>query len=313
MPIAQALFAKISSLGSDPQDSDETRLHKRVMSLTLVNSLFSLLLWTVIYFASNEPLVGSIYLAYTATNAICLGLWVRHRAFRAIILIQLSLILLIPVILTLILGGLEHSAGQIFWGILGPIGALVYYSPRRAVYLFIGYLIMVIVCAVLQPVLRPTNNLSPLVSLILFTATVVIVTGFAFGNLYFFLAQRNQAMRLLREQQEKSENLLLNILPSEIAAILKNENRPIADHFNEASILFADMVNFTPLSATMPPLEMVDLLNEVFTHLTNWWSSMDWRRSRRLAIVIWWRRACRATPLVTRRRLPAWHLRCKTI
>jgi guanylate cyclase len=58
----------------------------------------------------------------------------------------------------------------------------------------------------------------------------------------------------------------LNILPKEIVAILRNEPRTIADHFEGASILFADVVNFTPLSATMTPTELVELLNEVFSY-----------------------------------------------
>jgi adenylate cyclase len=58
----------------------------------------------------------------------------------------------------------------------------------------------------------------------------------------------------------------LNILPKEIAVILKNESRTIADHYNEVSVLFADMVNFTPMSAEMRPAAMVELLNEIFTH-----------------------------------------------
>jgi len=59
---------------------------------------------------------------------------------------------------------------------------------------------------------------------------------------------------------------LLNILPKEIATILKNEERTIADQYDEASVLFADMVGFTPLSAKLPPVEMVELLNEVFSY-----------------------------------------------
>jgi guanylate cyclase len=59
---------------------------------------------------------------------------------------------------------------------------------------------------------------------------------------------------------------LLNILPKEIAAILKDEQRIIADHYDGASVLFADMVNFTPMSAEMTPVEMVELLNEIFSH-----------------------------------------------
>jgi len=77
--------------------------------------------------------------------------------------------------------------------------------------------------------------------------------------LQLFVIQRNQ-------YQEQSDSLLLNILPREIADILRNENRVIADAFEGASILFADVVNFTPLSVTMSPVELVNLLNEVFSH-----------------------------------------------
>ena len=80
------------------------------------------------------------------------------------------------------------------------------------------------------------------------------------------MQQRNRLFSLLLVEQTKSENLLLNILPKEIAAILKNEERTIADHFAGASILFADMVGFTPMTAAMTPADMLNLLNEVFTH-----------------------------------------------
>ena len=49
-------------------------------------------------------------------------------------------------------------------------------------------------------------------------------------------------------------------------AILKTEPRTIADAFDGARILFADVVDFTPLSARMSPTETVELLNEVFSH-----------------------------------------------
>jgi len=58
--------------------------------------------------------------------------------------------------------------------------------------------------------------------------------------------------------------LLLNILPIEISNILKGEYRTIADQYDEASILFADVVQFTPLARSMLPMELVGLLDEVF-------------------------------------------------
>ena len=58
--------------------------------------------------------------------------------------------------------------------------------------------------------------------------------------------------------------LLLNILPKEISEALKAGQQPIPAQYEAASILFADIVEFTPMAATMTPLSVVDLLNEVF-------------------------------------------------
>jgi len=79
------------------------------------------------------------------------------------------------------------------------------------------------------------------------------------------ITQRKQAEEDLRVEQEKSEQLLLNILPKPIADRLKQDTRAIAEQFDETTIMFADIVGFTPLSAKMPPTELVKLLNQVFS------------------------------------------------
>ena len=78
-------------------------------------------------------------------------------------------------------------------------------------------------------------------------------------------AQLQEANEELFKEQEKSENLLLNILPKPIANQLKEGQRHIAEGFTEVTILFADIVNFTQLSEKISPRELVRLLNEIFT------------------------------------------------
>ena len=72
-------------------------------------------------------------------------------------------------------------------------------------------------------------------------------------------------MVLLEREQQKSEQLLLNVLPPSIVTLLKDNDRTIARHHGEASIMFADIADFTLLSATLPPGEVVEMLNGVFT------------------------------------------------
>ena len=82
------------------------------------------------------------------------------------------------------------------------------------------------------------------------------------------LRDKEQAfLREIQLEREKSERLLLNILPAPIAARLKQTSEIIADHFENVSILFADIVNFAPLAAGMPPVEMIKVLNTFFSTL----------------------------------------------
>ncbi|HEY0081884.1 MAG TPA: adenylate/guanylate cyclase domain-containing protein [Pyrinomonadaceae bacterium] len=80
------------------------------------------------------------------------------------------------------------------------------------------------------------------------------------------LRDREQAyLAQLRVEREKSERLLLNILPAAIAERLKEDQGIIAESFTEATILFADVVGFTQMSSLISPVELVYLLNEIFS------------------------------------------------
>jgi len=79
--------------------------------------------------------------------------------------------------------------------------------------------------------------------------------------------QEQDFLHEIQREREKSEKLLLNILPAAVAARLKQTQDIIADNFDDVSVMFMDIVNFTPLSAHMKPAEIVKLLNSVFSTL----------------------------------------------
>jgi adenylate cyclase len=79
------------------------------------------------------------------------------------------------------------------------------------------------------------------------------------------LIQRKQTESALKLQQQQTEKLLLNILPKPIAERLQKEQKLIADHFDEVSVLFADLVGFTEFSAHKSPTELVEILNGIFS------------------------------------------------
>ncbi len=77
--------------------------------------------------------------------------------------------------------------------------------------------------------------------------------------------QEQAYLKKLADEQEKSERLLLNILPSAIAERLKRGESTIADSFADVTVMFADLVGFTKLSANLSPAQLVELLNDIFS------------------------------------------------
>jgi len=88
----------------------------------------------------------------------------------------------------------------------------------------------------------------------------LIVSAFVFAMVMYYVRQRAVLL-------DQSERLLRNILPSEVAQRLKDQESIIADEFVSASVLFTDVVGFTPMSADMTPAQLVGMLDEVFSEI----------------------------------------------
>ncbi len=79
------------------------------------------------------------------------------------------------------------------------------------------------------------------------------------------VTERIQAVKAVQLEKTRSERLLQNILPQPIIQQLKTFTGSLAQQFDTAAILFADIVGFTPLSAAMQPLELIEILNRIFS------------------------------------------------
>lgn len=79
------------------------------------------------------------------------------------------------------------------------------------------------------------------------------------------VSERRKMETELRQQRQQADRLLVNILPYQIAQRLKLGTRTIAESFDEVSVLFADLVDFTAASGNMTPRQLVKILNEIFS------------------------------------------------
>ncbi|MCJ2049494.1 adenylate/guanylate cyclase domain-containing protein [Methylobacterium sp. J-070] len=246
----------IAQIGADQRDCDDVALQKTILVSIVLSSAFVAAIWGSIYIAAGAQTAGAIPTAYSALSLSNTALFGAFRCYGFYRSTQLALILLLPWLMTIVLGSFNNSSAVIVWSTLCPLGALVVHDHRAAIGWLLVFLLLLAASALLQSPGAP-SALSPLIIILFFSMNIGGVLIIVFCMLYYFIDRKNNF-------QLRSEMLLLNILPIEISNILKGEPRTIANQYDEASILFADVVRFTTLAQSMSPIELVELLDEVF-------------------------------------------------
>jgi class 3 adenylate cyclase len=94
-------------------------------------------------------------------------------------------------------------------------------------------------------------------------ATFNLVVGNVIGWFAGYNVERYR--RQVFVERGRSERLIRNVLPEAIAERLKGDERRIAEHFPEATVLFADLVGFTPLAERLTPAQLVSALDDIFS------------------------------------------------
>jgi len=252
-------LAGVLRLGADKADRRDLAVRKALLVGVSLMVLPAALAWGAVYWLLDERLAALIPWTYFVLGVSVLGVFARTRGFRLLRNVQLTLILVLPALLVVALGGLSAASGVVLWSLLAPLGAVVFDRPARAWLWFAAYLGVMVASIVVAPLARPAAADIPVDARSALAAlNIAGVSLVAFTLLAVFARQRAEAL-------QRVERLLLNILPDEIAERLKDEPGTLADHFEDVSVLFADVVDFTPLSSRLDPTELVDVLDALFT------------------------------------------------
>jgi adenylate cyclase len=258
-------LAMILKIGASLDDAQDIRLQKSLLVYGSILFIAAGALWGIVYLVLHQTRAAIIPLAYAMVSLLSVihfALTHQYRFFRAS---QLVLILLLPFVLMAALGGFIDSSAVILWSFFSPLGALLFAEYKQSSRWLIGYLALLVLSGLIQPLVGSANQLPQGVVIVFFVLNIGAVSSIVFVLLYYFVGQKELAYRLLHLEQERSESLLLNVLPREIAARLKGGERVIADHHPAVSIMFADLVGFTPLTNQLSPTAMVELLNAIYS------------------------------------------------
>jgi hypothetical protein len=227
--LGDRLLARLAQIGADPQDDDDTRAGKALLVLISVLILPVSLLWAALYLAFGSR-VGWVPLGYFVVLLASIVVFSRTRNFEQFLYTGQVAILFAPTLSMVPLGGFLDSGGVGLWGILAPLGALVFSEVRAAGRWYVAWVVVFLGSGLAGELL---GGVSPAVP-VWFTSTMLALNVTVGGTIVFtllavFASQRRDALAALREEQSRSESLLLNILPRSIADRLKVQTQTIVE------------------------------------------------------------------------------------
>jgi adenylate cyclase len=165
-------------------------------------------------------------------------------------------------------GGVANGVTFIYFT-AGAFGILLVGDERVSLCVLIGTLAVGLLIALhlgvspRDPVEYPTARLTFIINVVVFSTALFVIVFYA-------VRQFARAEERAEREHQRSENLLLNILPPDVALRLKDQpDVAIADAYPQASVLFADMAGFTARASNMAPQELVQFLNSVYAQLDN--------------------------------------------
>ncbi|MGA7228683.1 MAG: adenylate/guanylate cyclase domain-containing protein [Acidimicrobiia bacterium] len=252
-----AIVERAISIAVLEDDDQETRRTKRLMTGAVWFALTNP--WPLIFLliAADAPIaVWVVFGSFLSAVVVLVVLWLRPASFPGIFHFLLLANFAVSVALTLLFGGFLASGINFIWAIVLVLGGLVVFGDWRAGAWLATGIVAFIASSIGTRFVEPLYEFpSPEISA---GFTFLIVLVFVSFVLWYYIHQRAELLEL-------SDRLLDNILPKAIADRLKVSDEMIAEEYDSASILFADVAGFTPMSADMTPNQLVSLLNEIFS------------------------------------------------
>ena len=273
----RSFLFSLNNAGIDPDDDAETRLKKSLLIFATGLVCLGSMLWLFLYgqmgpqFSATAPFVFQILL-------VCNLLYFFHSGnFDLFRHSQLALFLFAPFAVQWGIGNFITASGTSLWGLLAPIGAILFIGPKESIAWFIAYIFLTALSGFFDYYLADSlganaPKIATRTSVFFFALNFAAISSIVYLLLRYSVREKDKAQAkleathaLLQEEQERSERLLLNILPAPVAERLKRDNKTIADGFADVSVMFVDIVNFTRIAEGLTPQQVFSMLNRIFS------------------------------------------------
>jgi class 3 adenylate cyclase len=240
-------------------DSDSLRAQKVVLTLSALLVTALAVVWVVTYAVLGLGLAAAIPFTYQVASVVSLAVFIRTKSYRFFRVSQAAMMLILPFLLQWTLGGFAASSAVSLWALVAATGTLFFFTANESVPWFVAFIALTVVSGLLESRLAGhAASIPTTVRTAFFVLNVSGVALTAYALIQYAVRARDAAFA-------QSESLLLNVLPKSIAERLKREPGVIAESHPAVTVLFADVVDFTPFAERTQPERVVGVLDEIFS------------------------------------------------
>ncbi len=207
MSEALKIIHRFLQLANLPTDSLELRSAKENLMLMSTHFILVGFVWGAVYLANGLWLSSYIPFAYTVLSAIGLILLVTTKNFVFFRNTQLCLVLLMPFLLHLSLGGFIPSSGVILWAIVSPMAALFFMNTRQAIYWFAAFIGVILIAYLVDDELSKYYQWKITDAFIdaLFVLNIGGVSGLVFLVQHYFATNERSLKKEVEKQNDQLE------------------------------------------------------------------------------------------------------------
>lgn len=286
------VFQRFLQLAHLPSDTHKQKVNKGYLMLMASHFTLVSLVTGTIFLTNGLFWVSCLPYSYTIISTISLLIFLRTNNFRFFRNTQLSLVLLLPFLIHLVLGGFISSSTAILWSIVCPLAALFFITIRQSTYWFSAYLILVFLGYLIDDKLLIYDKASLPEFLVdtMFLINVVGVSILVFLVQYYFaknertlkeevkkthekLSRHHEALTLeqgkTKQVLQKIENLFGQQVSLEVAKELIAQENDFESKSYDVTILFLDIRDFSKFADNKKPAEVASFQNIVFGELLN--------------------------------------------
>jgi class 3 adenylate cyclase len=260
------MFKYLKQIGVDSTDPPELQMKKLTLLIITLSCAVAAPIWSYSYYLmglTTSALVPLFYMLLMIPMIIIFGITKKEKL---LLNVQLVAIFLCPAIMQWLAGGYLKGGVIILWSFLAPLNALVFHELKKAKFWMAMVILTVLLTGYFNGYFEEFGNYADQSQKVLqSTMNIVGATFVIYLAMEYFVRMINKNNKLLEEEKQKSERLLLNILPAQVAEELKVSGKTKPTLYTDSTIIFSDFKDFTQFSELYTPEELVTELGQCFS------------------------------------------------